>query len=661
RMSIMKKNDNGITIFHIDDDEFFLELTKVNLEEIDSRINVVSEQNPMIAMKKLIDSHEDFDVVVCDYDMKEFTGLEILANLRNEKIAIAFIILTGKGREEIVIKALNLGADYYIQKHIDSNVLYAELKHYILACVEKNKEKQRKKIAEIRYKNIFEESPLQFWLEDFSDIKLVLDELKAKNITDIRGYIDDHPEIVWDNIHKIKIIDANKASLKAIGVKSKDEVLGGLNKILGNEAFNIVKEEMIALAEGRMSFKLESLADTISERGRIFFDLRFSVVHGYEKDLSKVLVSAVDITELVNERNTLQHYLNISGVMFFALNTDGTVNMINKKGCEILGFSEEEIIGKNWFDSFILPGDAGSQKERFIKIMKGEIAPAKYSENYIITKNGQKRLIIMHNSLIKNHKDEIIGSLSSGEDITDTKRIETSFKEQIEETELFLNIITHDLKNYYLISKGFNELIISKNDLNRLEIENFAKKSNESITKAITLLDNISILMRDRLDKTYELYPVNIKEIVDGVKTKVTTLFSSKKIQYIEDINPDIFILADSLFEYLVLNLITNAVKNDDNDVVQIEISTNNDTGDNCLLTVSDHGHGIPPEIRKDLFSRYTEFRKKGTGSGLGMHIIKTLVNRYGGNMIIENRVLGNHEKGTIIKVLLNSQESGSE
>ena len=80
------------------------------------------------ALKKI--SNGNYDVVISDYEMPQKDGLQFLKELRAQTNEIPFILFTGKGREEVAIKALNLGADAYINKQGDPETVYAELSHY---------------------------------------------------------------------------------------------------------------------------------------------------------------------------------------------------------------------------------------------------------------------------------------------------------------------------------------------------------------------------------------------------------------------------------------------------------------------------------------------------------------------------------------------------
>jgi PAS domain S-box-containing protein len=119
------------------------------------------------------------------------------------------------------------------------------------------------------------------------------------------------------------------------------------------------------------------------------------------------------------EKQTAQNYLDIAGNMFIAINKDGIVTLANQKASEVLGFPVEQIIGKNWFDNF-LPDDYKKEvKNVFSKIINGEVESVEYVENQVVCRDGSIKWIAWHNTDIRDEKARIMGTLSSGVDITE--------------------------------------------------------------------------------------------------------------------------------------------------------------------------------------------------------------------------------------------------
>jgi PAS domain S-box-containing protein len=131
---------------------------------------------------------------------------------------------------------------------------------------------------------------------------------------------------------------------------------------------------------------------------------------------------------LVTEKNRAQQYLDIAGVIVVLLNTDQTISLMNKRGCEVLGYEESEIVGKNWFDTFVPEKERERTRKTFVELTAGETKPIEYYENPVVARNGQERIIAWHNTVLRDEAGKIIATLSSGEDITERREAEKALK-----------------------------------------------------------------------------------------------------------------------------------------------------------------------------------------------------------------------------------------
>ena len=124
------------TLLYVDDEPGLLELGQLFLES-DGEFNVTTALSGEEALRHL--AEKDFDAIVSDYQMPEMNGLEFLRRVRKSFGNLPFILFTGRGREEVVIEAINIGVDFYLQKGGDPRAQFAELAHKVRQAVSRKR------------------------------------------------------------------------------------------------------------------------------------------------------------------------------------------------------------------------------------------------------------------------------------------------------------------------------------------------------------------------------------------------------------------------------------------------------------------------------------------------------------------------------------------
>ncbi len=150
--------------------------------------------------------------------------------------------------------------------------------------------------SEARFRSLFDDSPISLWEEDFSQVKQRLDSLRAEGVTDFTTYLGEHPEIVTECIASVQVLDVNKATLNLYGAVSKDDLVKSLANSLPEAGNDFFRFELAQIASGAMNFEMEMIAQTLNGK-MITVNMNWAVIPGYENDLSKVIVSIINITE----------------------------------------------------------------------------------------------------------------------------------------------------------------------------------------------------------------------------------------------------------------------------------------------------------------------------------------------------------------------------
>jgi PAS domain S-box-containing protein len=328
---------------------------------------------------------------------------------------------------------------------------------------------------------------------------------------------------------------------------------------------------------------------------------------------------------LRRERDKAQNYLDIAGTIIMALNPKGEVTLMNRKGYTILGYGEEEVIGMDWFVNFIPERIRFEVKAIFEKIIAGDMDLVEYHEYALLGQGGEERLIAWHNSVLKDQGGRMIGLLSSGEDITEHKKLEKSVIE-IEERER--HRIGQDLHD------GLGQLLTGI----AFQVRGLGRKLDKSSFIDAEDAAEISVLVDDAKLQvsciSKGLYPVDMDK--EGLMTALEELaLSTKKMFGI----PCVFLCAKPVFIHnktaviqlyrIAQEAVTNAVKHGKPHQIEIYLSG---TYNKVAMMIKDDGIGI-----KNINGRMN--------TGLGLKIMGYRANLINASLDIRQDLNG----GTII------------
>ena len=359
------------------------------------------------------------------------------------------------------------------------------------------------------------------------------------------------------------------------------------------------------------------------------------------------MASWVDITwrkyiedELREEKERAQGYLNIAGVMLVTLDTSGEITLINKRGCEILGYREKELIGRDWFETLVPQRIRDEIKGVFHKLMAGNIEPAKNHENPLLTRNGEERLIAFNNAAIKDPNGKIVGVLFSGEDVTELRRTQ----EQLQHSRLLASLgemtagIAHEVNNPLGSILLYSELLTTNDAPTQLKkdlkvIHDEAKRATKIMSDLLTYGRRTKSPMRrlnlhSPLRKVLEMrrYEQKVKNIQLSIRLEDKSLY----------INGD-----SSQLMQVFMNLILNAeeaLREAKGGILSISTHKNSDW---ATVSIADNGGGIPQKNLKQIFFPFFTTKGVGEGTGLGLSTCYGIITDHNGLIHAENNEMG--------------------
>ncbi len=423
---------------------------------------------------------------------------------------------------------------------------------------------------------------------------------------------------------------------------------------------------------------------------------------------------------LLEEKERNQQYLDVANTIFVVIDKEKRVTMLNRKGCEVLGYCEDEVLGEKWFDVAVPPDAREKVRNSFKKMMKDAPEQLEYIEYEILNhKNNYTRLIAWRNSVIRDDEGEVSAVISSGVDITEHRKAEeriiklnaeleqrveqrteelaaavnqllntnNQLKKEIQEreaAEAALRASEQEIRKAWEREKELSELksrfvsmashefrtplstILSSADLieayKQSEQQGKRERHTSRIKSAVVNLTNIlnDFLSLSRFEEgKVQVSPVefDITEFCNETIDEIKVLL--KPGQEIHHRNNEVhatLFLDKKMLKNILFNMLSNAIKY--SEPGQPIDCLLDISGEELQVTITDRGIGIPEEEQQHLFTPF--FRAHNVeniqGTGLGLNIVKRYVDLMHGDIRFESR-LG---KGTTFYINIPLAKSGA-
>ena len=376
--------------------------------------------------------------------------------------------------------------------------------------------------------------------------------------------------------------------------------------------------------------------------------------------------------DLAEEKKLTSQYLNIAEVMILILDKNCNITLTNQKTSQILGLSQEQLIGQNWVEKFILESKKKDEYNYYQKLFEKGIQEEKtHSESIIYDSHKKRRHIKWNHTLLTDDNDNITGIVSAGEDITELLNAEKKQHQlqkelyqaqKMEAIGMITGGITHDFNNILASILGFSNLALeryAKDKDSKLafylnEIDKAGKKARDIITQ----MQNFN-----RNDKS-DIKPEDIASLVNSIlKMLRSAIPSSVEFkQCIDDNLPPAIIRPDS-FNQVIMHLLINARNAVHNKgKVKLSISEKKDFSAQCSscketfkghlieINISDNGDGLSDDQLNEILSE----NKNETA---GLSIVQRIVHESNAHMLIQSIP----EKGTQIRLFFTVAEHHNE
>jgi PAS domain S-box-containing protein len=463
-----------------------------------------------------------------------------------------------------------------------------------------------------------------------------------------------------------RIITFNRAAERITGYKRED--------VLNKKCYHVLRS---SLCKGKCAGKrtletggsLSNYEATLKNKAgkKIHVDITTSPLRSSDNKIIGLLEIITDLTEhkrlwekLREERDKAKQYLNVARVMILALNLEGDITLINKRGCEVLGYKEEEIIGKNWFDLCVPEKIREEVTKTFRKLIAGKLEVTEYYENPILTREGEERIIAWKNTIVRNKAGDIVGTLSSGEDITDRKRAEAELirSEKLASVGQLAAGVAHEVNNPLAGILIYIKLLLKRHKQKKLQ----TKETEKQLEKIGRETERCSRIIKNLLDFSRQtevkLRPVNINKVIEATFSIIGHQISLENVKTEMELStslPSILVDFDQVQQAL-MNIMLNAAQAMPNGG-ELQITTSvakrvkigRSIRDAIRIDISDTGIGIPQENLDKLFTPFFTTKEKGKGVGLGLSVVHGIIERHHGKIEIKS----NPGTGTTFSIYL--------
>jgi PAS domain S-box-containing protein len=346
---------------------------------------------------------------------------------------------------------------------------------------------------------------------------------------------------------------------------------------------------------------------------------------------------------LSSERGRVQNYLDIARAIILSVNTSGNVTMINKKGCSVLGYNEEEVLGRNWADNFIPEGFRNEVRTALQELINGRTDYYGEYENFVLTRDREELIISWNNKVLRDDTGNITGILSSGEDITRRRWAEVEALRACHLAALgeLAAGIAHEINNPINGIMNYAQIMMNENKSGSHEYE----ISGRIIKESERIANVIKSLLSFARDSSEGRRSVCIRDIITESLTLLESQIQRNGITLTLDIPEErLTVYAKSHeIQQVILNILSNAryalnkkYDGPHEDKV-LEISVARVDSRFVRMSFYDRGTGIPEGIMKKIMNPFYTTKPAGEGTGLGLSISHGIIISHGGRMNIES------------------------
>lgn len=455
-----------------------------------------------------------------------------------------------------------------------------------------------------------------------------------------------------------RIVSCNKAFADLIGY-SKAEIceLSWKNDLTPREYLELTESQLENLHRNKTPIKYEKEYQR-KDGSRVYLEFN---VHLLSDEAGMPVYYFLFVNDLTSrkslERNLLDNDTAFNLAQGMAHLGNWYYDMAERKVYwsdefySILGFKPGECKpDMELFLRRIHPEDQSGSRGKIQEVI--ETGKPGYMECRIIRDDGTVRYLNAKSQALRDAGGRLVRIYWAIQDVTDYKLSEVLLEDAKDRAEFYVDLLSHDINNMNQVAIGYIEMALKAVECGNFDPSLLAK-TVELLFNSSALIENVRIIQRI---KSGEIKPERIDLCL--LLTEVIRQYSSvrgREVMINHRFEGNAMVIASELLREVFSNLISNAIKHSTGKItINVDLlKIFENEVEFCKVIVTDDGPGIPDEKKKELFTRYTRGPTKAKGSGLGLYIVKSLVETFKGQVWVEDRVSGDHTRGSRFIVLL--------
>lgn len=382
------------------------------------------------------------------------------------------------------------------------------------------------------------------------------------------------------------------------------------------------------------------------KNGELFWVRVSSIPVRHEGDLEYCITMWVDITEnkkieqeLRDEIERAESYLSVVGVIIASLDADGRINMINQPAEEILGYRVEELQGKKWVNSLVVPADRKEVSNALRRLVTGEMDMVKRWEHHLLTRAGNQLLFSFNYVPIRDESDAIVGVLVSGADITEVKKI----RERLQHSQLLVSLgemtsrIAHEVNNPLGSILLYSELLLAGETPAPLKKD--LKIIHDEAKRAVNLLSN---LLNYGRRKKPQLRRVKLNSLIEKVVSVCKSQAYFKHVSISVNAALPVFVIGDATqLVQALMNIMLHCEENL-RDTLHARISINAQLEKPwAKITIEHNGASLPETHLKQVFLPALSAASLDDAPELHLSVSYGIITEHKGILRVENAANG--------------------